>query len=149
MTKQEKLKLVADAYISKKVDDSREQITIINESLPEEFQKAIKDVQYRLHEDTGTFELDYEIMADACSFVGDMDIETLEKSDEFNDTVADETFASVYTGARLTYLCNINQDEITSLVKEYGCDIADACAYWYDDKVRNAIYMLQDYILAK
>lgn len=138
-----KLEHIANAYISKKVEDEREQIKIINEALPEEVQKAIRDIQHKLNEQTGTFELDYEIMADACGIVTN-DI-TLPEADFYE--LANDS-ASVYTGTRLSYLNISNQEEISEKAKEYGCDIATACAVWYDEQVATACELLRDYALA-
>jgi hypothetical protein len=138
----EKINLIGKAYTTKKVDDDRELIYIHNEEQPKEFQEAIKDIQFNLNEETGNFELDYEIMANACDNIS---IYTPEELEEVNFN--EDTYASPYTATRLSYLNINNQEEISTICRGYGIDIQAACADWYDEKVVRACDMLRDYIL--
>lgn len=142
-TKQERLDLLSRAYTVKKVDDEREQITVINDELPEEARNAIRDLQFKLNDETGSFELDYEIMSDACSLLSDIELADLEEADLY-----EHESASVYTSTRLGYLNSNNQGEIGDLMQEMGLsDIADGAAYWYDRQVTTAAEMLREWVL--
>lgn len=147
MTQERKLELIRDAYKSKKVEDEREQIKVINDELPKEFHDAIRDVQFELNNETGTFELDYNIMARACDILADNcdTIDALKKADMYELSTDS---ASVYTSTRLGYITNQNQDEISEKMKEFDCDIQTAAAVWYDAQVASACEKLRDYILA-
>lgn len=144
MTKQEKKAIFDRAYKTKKVEDAREEITVINDELPEAEYTAVMNIQHDLNEHTGTFELDYEIMSRASDIIADLTLEDLERADIYELT-ADS--ASVYTATRLAYLNIWNQDEISDKLKEFGCDIATACAIWYDEQVAYACELIRNYIL--
>ena len=101
-------------------------------------QNALLDMQQRL--DAG-FDLSYEIMANACACISDIELEKLPHAD-FYET---ET-ASVYTGVQLSWLNINNQADIAEIVKEYDSDIGTACAVWYNQKVAEACTMLVNYI---
>lgn len=145
MNQKEKLALLGSAYVTKKVDDAREQIRIMNDALPADFIEGIKKVQFTLNEETSTFELDYEIMSDACSLITDNcnDIQELQDAD-FYELSSDS--ASVYTATRLSYLTIQTQDEVSEISKEYECDIATAAAVWYDQKVASVCGLLREFI---
>lgn len=144
MTSQEKLKLIGNAYTVKKVDDSRERLYVHNEAQPAEFQEAIKKIQFKLNDETQAFELDYEIMNDACNILSGLTLEEIKTLDVYE---ASHDSANVYTSTRLSYLNINNQEEISEILKEYGADISDACAIWYEHKVSSALELLKDFIL--
>lgn len=146
MEKSEKLMAISHAYTTKKVEDAREEITIISEDLTPEASEAIKSIQFKLNDETGTFELDYDIMSSACDILANEELENIKSEDVFDNI--DEWGASVYTATRLGYLNMNNQDEISDIAKEYGCDIQTACAVWYDRQVETAARMLREWILA-
>lgn len=149
MTTQEKLALIGSAYIVKEVEDDREKIIVLNDTLPAEFHAAMRDIQFRLNEITRTFEHDYGIMQDACYTIANMSLEDIEDEDKFDEAIRNDTYASMYTYARLSYLTPTNQDEISDKVRECGCDIAEACAYWYDEQVVEAAAMIRSYLIEK
>ena len=144
MKTKELIELLGNAYTSKKVEDSRKQITVINDASP--LHDAMRDIQFELNEETGTFELDYEIMQTACGIIADniTDKETLENADFYE--LANDT-ASVYTADRLAYMNIRNESEISEISKEYDSDIQTACAIWYEQQVVRACELLRDYIL--
>lgn len=142
MNSKEKLELLSSAYVTKKVEDERERITVLSDALPEEAHKAILDIQFKLNEETGTFELDYEIMSDACGIVADTDMSELSEADFYENECS-----SVYTATRLSYINLNNQSDISEIGREYGVDIAEAAAHWYDEKVIRACEMLRDWVL--
>ena len=65
--------MLSKAYTTKKVDDNREQITIINDEAltPEEY-SAIKDIQFNLQNENISFDLAYEVMARACDILAEI-----------------------------------------------------------------------------
>jgi hypothetical protein len=144
MKTQEKLNAISDAYISKKVEDEREEIKVINDASP--IHDAMRDIQFELNEHTGTFELDYEIMDDACIALSDLSLEEIKK-DDFDAYELSHDTASVYTATQLSYINIHNQDEIAEKVKEYSCDIGTAAAGWYEDQVARAIELIRDWLL--
>ena len=144
MNQKERLSILENAYVSKKVDDAREQIYIINEKLPKETGDAIREIQFKLNEETGNFELDYDIMNDATIILSEIELEELETSDLYE--LASDV-ASVYTPVRLSFINNNNEQEITDLVNEYETDIETACAIWYDNQVRTACELLRTWVL--
>ena len=89
----------------------------------------------------GASDLSYEIVASAIDL---LDEDTIESEEDYIDNDS----ASIYTYDRLQYLNINNQDEITEVLKEYETDIQNACAYWYDNQVKNVYYQLKDYIQA-
>jgi len=94
--------------------------------------------------DSGTFDLNYEILASALQY---FDNEALEYDDLMNDNFEInfpfEGFASIYTFDRLSYLNINNQHDIAQAIHEGASeDIDGACAYWYDHQVEQTIYAL-------
>ena len=84
-------------------------------------------------------EVDYNIFSNACDTMTEI-YASLDNSEDREDVIDDKIYeygehASPYTSVRLGYLNVWNQDEITDKVKEYDCDIENACAFWYDEKV--------------
>jgi hypothetical protein len=143
----EKINLLSDAYVTKDVKDERERMKVINDKLPNEFHHDIMDIQFKLNEITGTFELDYDIMSDACDIICNLTPKELEDAPDFYDLAGDS--ASAYTSTRLGYLNMNNQADISDKLKEYDCDISDACAAWYDEMVAGACELIMNYVLTK
>jgi hypothetical protein len=82
------------------------------------------------------FDISYDMMSDAVNNLPS----TMDDYD--SDSIYENEQASIYTKTRLAYLTIYNQEEITQKVKEYGCDIATACAFWYDEQVQNMFFAL-------
>lgn len=141
MTKSEKLEALSRAYISKKVDDAREQITVLNDESP--VHEDVKAIQFRLNEETGTFELDYQIMQSACYALSNLEQNQLDSADA--NELANDT-ASIWTSDEIGYINMHNQIDIADIVHEQECDIATAAAVWYERQVSSAIQMLLDWL---
>lgn len=139
MTKNEMLAELENAYTSKQKGDDT--ILILNEQSP--LYELVRDVQYHLNENTGTFELDYSIMSDACTAMSELDEDTLEDMDPYELSM---DTASVYTATQLSWLNINNQSEIADIVREHETDIGTACAVWYEQQVATACEMLRDMI---
>jgi hypothetical protein len=142
MNKEIKLKELENAYKLQKRGEGY--ISVINTE--SSIHDAIRDIQFNLNQETGTFELDYEIMDDACNIINDniKNIDELKKAD-FYELAQD--VASVYTATRLSYLNNQNEAEISDIVKEYECDIQTACAIWYERQVTRACELIREWIM--
>lgn len=140
MNKKQKLEALETAYQTKKRGE--DDIQVFNEQNPA--YKDVKALQHELHEETGTFELDYSIMSDACDIVSEQELDALENCDW---TELADGSVSVYTGIRLSYLCPANEGDITEIVKEYACDIQTACAVWYEQHVANCCERLAQWVL--
>lgn len=145
MKKSEKLMAISHAYTTKKVEDAREEITIISEDLAPEVHEAIKSIQFKLNDETGTFELDYDIMSRACDILADVPPADLESADIYE--LAQDS-ASVYTGTRLGYLTINNQDEIAEIIREHECDTGTGAAVWYERQVARACELIREWVLA-
>lgn len=110
-----------------------------------------KDILIEIQRHSGVgFELSYEIMASACNIVDEVysNADINQTDEELEEDAFDRTLgcASVYTGERLSWLSNWNQEEITDIMKEYSCDIAGACAIWYDSQVRDMVGELINWV---
>lgn len=139
MTKLEKYNAVTTAYETKKVEDSRETISIIKDETPQE----VREMLLTMHQDLDVgFDLSYEIMHEVSDALKEISLEELPTAE-----LHENEFASVYTATRLSYLAIDNQYDITEIVKETSTDIQTACAIWYDRKCTEAAEMLRDYIL--
>lgn len=139
-----RLKEVAEAmeYTGEKPADptTRADIYIISEKCA----PNVKDILMRLiykENIGGASDLSYQIVADACALVGEVEPDNIELAEFYGSDCA-----SVYTSERLGYLNNNNQHEISEKQREYDCDIADACAAWYEDMVVQAAEELLDYV---
>ncbi len=151
MTKNERLQAVIDAFETSKKDNGDEYETV-SSTIPEEAQKAVRDIVFEIDQEGADFETAYEIVSRACTEIMDNEgaIEESEAKDEIEGFEEwGDNSASVYTETRLGYLNMYNQDDITSKVKDFGCAIQEACAYWYDEKARLAIDRLMRYIYAE
>ena len=153
MQKQQKIAMLSKAYTTKKVDDNREQITIINDEAltPEEY-SAIKDIQFNLQNENISFDLAYEVMYQACDILAEIynDEQQENSNQEFiTDAIYDRTNdqASPYNAQRIAYLTIHNESEVSDILKEYSCDsISMACAIWYDKQVHLACTLLNDWV---
>lgn len=139
MTKADMLNALGDAYMSKQKGDDT--ILILNEQSP--VYELVRDVQYKLNEQTGTFELDYSIMNDACTALAELDVDALEDMDSCELSM---DTASVYTAEQLSWLNINNQSEVADIVRDHETDIGTACAVWYEQQVATACEMLRDMI---
>ena len=131
MNKEQKIKEITNAFEFKKWDNGKEG-HIINEGIDKDFYSFIKDLVFEVN--SGNFDLNYEIVNDACNYIGDHE-DDFEVIDDFTTE-----FSSVYTQTRLEYLNCENQYDISEVMKEISSDdIATACAVWYDRKVMEVI----------
>jgi len=113
--------------------------------------KETKDILSEIQRHSGVgFELSYEIMASACNIVGELadNADISDNDGDIYEAIAEavDGTASVYTGERLSWLSSWNQEEIIDIIKEYSCDIAGACAIWYDSQVRDMVGELINWI---
>jgi len=125
----------------------RANIHIYADNIDEETKDILSEIQR--HSGVG-FELSHEIMADACNIIDEVytTADIGQSDDDLQDDAFDRTvgIASVYTADQLSWLSVNNQSEITDIAKEYESDIATACAYWYDNKVRGMVEELVAWI---
>lgn len=92
----------------------------------------------------GTHDLSYEICAQACEAVSDF--HSNEDYEELQDYLCDNgDFASYLIFDRLAYLNIGNQDEVTEILKENNCNIEEASAIWYDQKISEVATFLDDW----
>ncbi len=152
MTKNLKKRIFVNAYVTKKRGE--EDIYLVNETLPKEWQEAILAIQHKLNEETGTFELDYDIMADACDIIADKTLTGKGRDslvgDELDFYADADSRANVYTGVQLSYLCPQNESEISVLMKDEAItSIAQACSIWRTEKVARACELIKEYIFSK
>jgi len=126
----------------------RANIYLLNEKLSEEDEKALLGVISEIDDNGADRDIAYEIVSKACDVITDKHDQELNDKQLTLDTIAEtmDGFASVYTGTRLSYLNHWNQSEISDLLKDFNIDIADACAYWYDNQVHQASTLLLELI---
>lgn len=120
---------------------------------PKEY-AILRDIVFDLTDEMKT-DTAYEITKTACDCLADaLANEDEMTEDEFSEWVEDE-FSEwvdgldfyevsegcepIYTGELLALLCGSNQSEISEMVKNNFCDISEACAWWYGDKVRETM----------
>lgn len=142
MTKQQKKDLLSVAYTT--MEKNGETIHILDtDKVDTATQGMLLDMQRDL--DVG-FDMSYEIVAEACSIVGDKDLEYLE-GENFDSFADADSVANVYTGVQLSYLKVYNESEISDLMKDEAItSIAQACSIWHSQKVAEAVEMLVTYI---
>lgn len=121
-----------NAFTTVKAQDGTDRI-VFSDSIPTDLRDIMLEI---MRKSENQFDISYSIMSDAVSSLPG----SLDEYDE--DDIYESEHASVYTADRLAYLTIWNQDEITQMVKEYGCDIATACAYWYEEQVQNMFFSL-------
>lgn len=126
--------------------DNGSEIYVLSDKLPEKEREELANIAYNISETTQGFDLPYEILNDAINFVVELELSDLEDENFDWQDINSDTFASVYTATRLSYLNHWNQDEISSLLKEYQCDISEACMFWYDERVKEAIEMIINWL---
>ncbi len=140
MNRQEAFDIITNAMTT--ALKGEETINVYKEDLPEDIKNKLYSViQYEIKDDTGaSFDLSFDIMQNALSEINEATFDGL------GNVYDNSEFASVYTGEQLSWLTINNQSEISDLSKEFGCDIAQACAIWYDLAVRQAIEEIVSYI---
>lgn len=141
----EKMSVLDFAIVSEEKND-KQRYFLNTDKLSEEYQESLRAIAFEIHDDTSDFDLTYEILNDACMFVSELEEEEI-KDDNWRDSATLE-FASVYTQARLEYLNQNNEYNITEIMRECECDIQDACAQWYDERVNEAIDMVINWLKA-
>ena len=146
MTKENKLKDIAQAMEIKEVDDKREHIYIIADTCPTELKEVLMNLIYD-ENIGGIHDLSYEICYNAINILNDRP--EFADCDDTSYLIQEITESgSIYTVERLSYLNNMNECEIYDIIKEYDVkDISTACAVWFDDMVRKAVEtIISDYI---
>lgn len=143
MTKEEKIASLAHAMTTKKRPDETT-FTCFSDTAPEELKNLFLD-HYAVRD------IEYMIFADACDIMDTLLQVNNHRVDEIDTLIHDDTedSASPMTADRLGYLYNWNQDEITKYVQTRKIDIATACAFWYDDQVQNACFIIKNWIQQK
>ncbi len=135
MTKQEKINLLPQLMTQKTRDDGTKFYCFTNKA-PEE----IKDIYFENYE---VRDLDYQIFSEACDTVSDIYLQKQEG--DFEDQIYENEFASYMTGERLSYLNIWNEEEIGHHIMT-RINISTACAIWYDDQVRSACRIINEWI---
>lgn len=107
--------------------------------------KELVDLFFENYEVRG---VDYETFSDACDIMSD-----ILNSDDVDYEGIDariheqsEGTASVYTATQLSYIDIWNQDEISSIVREFEMDIAVCAAIWYERQVQEMCQLLLEWI---
>lgn len=119
------------------------EIVLLNEKSP--IYEDIKAILFKLQEDI-PFEISCEILEKACDALADTDASEFEKEDFYPEDLADDT-ASVYTAIQLGYLSLHNEGEISDIMHDTGVkSIGQACAIWYEYKVRDAITKIVEWL---
>ena len=137
------LKLLETAYKTRTNDDG-DMMFVFNDNNP--LKETLRKVQFELQDVTGTWRLNYSIMARACDLIVEHWDTKNNGKDISWEEIADGS-ASVYTTERLAYLYPINQQEISDIMRTYSLgDIATACAVWYDNMVAHACRAIIDRI---
>ncbi len=143
MTKQEKIASL-DKAMTASTRDSGETFNHFTEEAPGELQSLFLE-NYEVRDQ------DYEIFAIACGVIGDVYASEKDATyDEIQDAIGEEAreSASIWTENRLGYLTMHNQDEVADIAREHECDIAEACAVWYDREVEKASFLINDWVNA-
>lgn len=95
--------------------------------------------------DCGDNNLAYNILYDATAFMSEYTLKEFLKLDIYDAMIKTEQ-ASIYNGDRLGYLNINNEYDIKNILEEYQCEsINQACAIYYDGKVKETVEKLQDY----
>jgi hypothetical protein len=113
--------------------------------------EKLKDILLKIIYDDcvgGLNDMSYNLCYEAQGFFEMSEGETIEEMTEKLENYFD--FASIYYNEQLAYLNANNQDEILDILKEYDCDsISNACAIWFETKVKEVIQTLIDEYLTK
>lgn len=123
---------------TKKRDNGEKFICRKNE-LSNEVEEIIKEVTYNINDNTHDFDLTYEILDSALRELSNFDFEDIIQED-FDVLENFDTAASYYTSDRLSYLNAWNEEDIVAHMN--GNSISEACAYWYDEQVQNAMAVI-------
>jgi hypothetical protein len=148
MTPQEKYDAIVNAYTTISVPSPETERIIISDKTPEEVRDFLVKAQ---HDVVDIFNLSYTIADSAASILSEIEQEDVfdyqgyDMGGDLDEACSD--VASVYTSERLSWLCVANESEISDLMSELEIkSISDACAVWYDQKVRQMIEKFIDYI---
>ena len=109
--------------------------------------KELKDIFMEHYE---VRDIDYEIFSQAIDTVREAWENNEESPTLLRDYIEENysEFSSVYTSDLLGYLTIWNHEEVADNMKELGCSIPEACAYWYDNEVKNAcLVIVDDYLM--
>lgn len=145
MTKKEKIAAL-DGAITTSTRDNGDVFSHFSDSAPKELHDLFLE-HYEVRDN------DYEIFGSACGILVDIYNDEAQETDG-NDFTIDAIYerssdqASVYTAVRLSYLDIGNQEDIGSWVRANYTDIADACAYWYDNQVEQAAFIINEWVNA-
>lgn len=143
-----KYEAVCGAYVWQAFDQERQDKNggkegqwIMSDKLDADIKQKISDIQYGLDVEFG---LSYEIMADACNIIDELDADKLANADFWAEA---DSRCNVYTAVRLSWLSIHNEEEISNLMADESItSIAQACAIWYAQKVQEACEALTDLI---
>lgn len=123
------------------IHNNGDEYTIIKDSQAS-LLKILLDIISDINNDWASYNLSYDIVSQAVNLLPS-DLEKLKDFDAYKVQV-DST--SACTWKRLQYLTVNNQSEISGIIPDIWGDIADACAYWYNEQVKNAIVSLTESI---
>jgi len=131
--------------ISRRIDETL--YTHFTDEAPEELKKIYLE-HYEVRD------IDYQIFNTACDIISEVyaneaeqqreNKDERENEERITDCIEEATndSASLYTSSRLDYLNTWNQDEIAMIVRSAQVDIADACAMWYEQQVKQAAFTI-------
>lgn len=92
-------------------------------------------------------EFSYVIMRKACMIIVE-NCETDEDIRDIDSIKLSRDTASVWKVHRFSYLTIENEYDILSILHEYNCNISNACAIWYEEKVADAIDKIKEYMIS-
>jgi len=143
MNTRQKIELLPKLYTTTKRGEN--DIYILSDNIDEETRDTMQTMQRALDV---SFDLSYEIMAKACDIYAEAYANNEDSPTMLMEYIEENyrDYASVYTYERLSWLDNNNQSDITDIVIDHGCDIADACAKWYESKVYAVCWHLDEWI---
>lgn len=127
----------------RRLRDDQSAFYCIKDSVPTNIAQALKDIVYR--KENG-FDIPYMMLDDALNILYSIELDRI-LDDSFSIYDYDGDIGSVYTSDQLEYLNLNTQQEISDIMREYDLtDIASACAYWYDQEVRDMVQEIINYI---
>ena len=142
--------IIIDAMYYKDITDKDGQVVRRIPVYRDELDEQIKDdlfhgIQQELAtNDNIPFEQSYHIMYEALAL-----FDGIEYADigDFDPLECGDDIASVYYAEQLGYLNTDNMYAISDIMREYECEsIADACAIWYNDTVKDWALAIKNYI---